>query len=340
MILWGDLQRILQVVINLVSNSLKFTPAGGSVVLTIRCLPETPDLPNSRKTSMASKQSRQSRQSRQASSRHKGSSATLPGPKTDTANVINARERPLAFNSSRERDLSPPPGQYLYFQFEVTDSGPGIPEDLQSKIFEPFVQGDLGLSKKYGGTGLGLSICSQLATLMRGTIGVQSIVGQGSTFTMKVPLRHLKTRADSSASSSVEVPSRTPSIHRSLSHEDEKGSARHSRGATDDSNGEVPVPTSPSPMKAAESQPRLVGLSQPFFASSQPMESPGSQPGAMEKIEADATQMGGKIRVLVAEDVSRCKQYLLRREYANDMPRTKSTKKSCSECSNWKTSTT
>lgn len=303
MILWGDLQRILQVVINLVSNSLKFTPATGSVVLTIRCLPETPDLPNSRKTSMASKQSKQSRQSRQMSSRHKGSDATLPGPKTDTANVINARERPHAMN--RERDVSPPPGQYLYFEFEVRDTGPGIPETLHSKIFEPFVQGDLGLSKKYGGTGLGLSICSQLASLMRGTISVQSVEGHGSTFTMKVPLRHLKTRADSSASSSIEAPSRTSSMHRSLSYEDgEKVAARHSRNAADDGKTEVAAPNSPSPIKAAESQPRLVGLSQPFFASTQPMESPGSQPGAMEKIEADATQSGNKIRVLVAEDVS------------------------------------
>lgn len=301
MILWGDLQRILQVVINLCSNSLKFTPAGGSVVLTIRCLPETPDIPTSRKTSLASKQSRQSRQ---MSSRHKGSDATLPGPRTDTANTINARERPHALNS-RERDLSPPPGQYLYFEFEVKDTGPGIAENLQAKVFEPFVQGDLGLSKKFGGTGLGLSICSQLATLMRGTIGVQSTPGQGSMFTMKVPLRHLKTRADSSASSSVSLPSRTPSMQRSHSHDEaEKATARHSRGAIEEGSVESATPTNPSPMKPTESQPRLVGLSQPFFASSQPLESPGSQPGAMEKIEADATQSGNKIRVLVAEDVS------------------------------------
>ena len=299
MILWGDLQRILQVVINLCSNSLKFTPSGGSVTLTIRCLPETPDLSNSRKTSLASKQSRQSRQ---VSSRQKGSDATLSGSRTDTANMISARERPFALHS-RERDLSPPPGQYVYFEFEVTDTGPGIPENLQGKIFEPFVQGDLGLSKKFGGTGLGLSICSQLATLMRGTIGVQSVLGHGSTFTMKVPLRHLKTRADSSASSNVSLPSRAPSVHRSVSNDDvDKATARHSKAATDDSNHDSQTNT--SPVKSGESQPRLVGLSQPFFASSQPLESPESQPGAMEKIEADATQSGSKIRVLVAEDVS------------------------------------
>ena len=66
------------------------------------------------------------------------------------------------------------------FEFEVEDSGPGIPEHLQNKIFGPFVQGDLGLSKKFGGTGLGLSICSQLAGLMKGTINLKSELGHGS----------------------------------------------------------------------------------------------------------------------------------------------------------------
>jgi osomolarity two-component system sensor histidine kinase SLN1 len=65
---------------------------------------------------------------------------------------------------------------------------------MQQKIFEPFVQGDLGLSKKYGGTGLGLSICSQLATLMGGSISLKSTLGVGTTFTMQVPLKYVKDR--------------------------------------------------------------------------------------------------------------------------------------------------
>ena len=178
MIVWGDLQRILQVLINLVSNSLKFSPPGGSVVLTIRCLPELPDNVSSRKSSSASRQSRQSRQSR-LSSRHKGSSQTLPGSRMDTANAINTKDRPNALPNlyAHERAASPPPGTYLNFEFEVTDTGPGVPENLQQRIFEPFVQGDLGLSKKFGGTGLGLAICSQLASLLRGTVGVRSVLG-------------------------------------------------------------------------------------------------------------------------------------------------------------------
>lgn len=57
----------------------------------------------------------------------------------------------------QERPHTPPPpgARTLIFQFEVEDSGPGIPEQLKDRVFEPFVQGDLGLSKKFGGTGLG-----------------------------------------------------------------------------------------------------------------------------------------------------------------------------------------
>ncbi|KAK5170902.1 Histidine kinase osmosensor [Saxophila tyrrhenica] len=304
MILWGDLQRILQVVINLVSNSLKFTPAGGSVVLTVRCLAE-PYEPSSRKNSSASKQSRQSRQSRQskqsrqASSRKQMSETTLNGTKTD----LGHRALPHVLPNFYERPPSPPPGTYLLFQFEVTDTGPGIPDELQHKIFEPFVQGDLGLSKKFGGTGLGLSICSQLASLMRGSIGVRSTLGSGSTFTMKIPLRHLKTRADSSASSSVDIPHQGE-LHRQVSSDSNDWTpARHSRHLTDDSADAKHVdPPPPTPTLGTDSQPRLVGLSQPFFAASQPLESPGSQPAAMEKMAAEAKRSGHRIRVLVAED--------------------------------------
>ncbi|EMC99316.1 hypothetical protein BAUCODRAFT_146280 [Baudoinia panamericana UAMH 10762] len=300
MVLWGDIHRILQVVINLVSNALKFTPAGGSVVVIIRCLPEIPDM-QSRKGSTLS---RQSRQSRQHSSRHKGSDASLAVGKVDTALVNFSKDR--MHPAIHERAPSPPPGRYLYFEFEVQDTGPGIPENSQQKIFEPFVQGDLGLSKKYGGTGLGLSICSQLASLMRGTIGVRSTVGQGSTFTMKIPIRHIQSRADST-SSSVDLQGDVAGMRSSYSLEDgDRTPARHSRHLVTDHDAlqkESAINTSgpPTPSLGSDSQPRLIGLSQPFFAASQPMESPGSQPGAMEKITAEATR-GGKIRVLVAED--------------------------------------
>lgn len=305
MILWGDMHRILQVVINLVSNSLKFTPPGGSVVLTVRCLSDVPPDTASRKPSV---QSKQSRQSRRPSARHKSSDGAS-STHLDTANAINAKDRPFAL--AHERAASPPPGQYLYFEFEVADTGPGIPEDQLNRIFEPFVQGDLGLSKKYGGTGLGLSICSQLAQLMRGSMSVRSTVGLGSTFAMKIPLRHLVSRADSSASSAVDVGA--DSVHRSRSFSNDESVRTPARsghapldpadheGATSDvparTRGHVATSVHPDSQHPA----RLVGLSQPFFAATSPIDTPSAQSAAMEQITAEATR-GGRIRVLVAED--------------------------------------
>jgi osomolarity two-component system sensor histidine kinase SLN1 len=319
MVLWGDTHRILQVVINLVSNSLKFTPVGGSVVLKIRCLPELPDV-GSRRSSM---QSRNSKRSRQRSSKHQGSEATLATPRTPRrdASHVPLKERPFA--QFVERAPSPPPGKYLSFEFEVQDSGPGIPEHLQQQIFEPFVQGDLGLSKKYGGTGLGLSICSQLAGLMRGDMSVKSAVGEGSTFTMKIPLRLTQSRADSNASSHIDL----HELGRRAAAVDESGdrtSARHSRHIADDSLADNSKlhPPEPSgavtPTRSVDSKPRLVGLSQPFFAVTQPLESPGSQPAAMEQITAQASDAqqnsssSARIRVLVAEDNKTNQEVVLR----------------------------
>lgn len=72
--------------------------------------------------------------------------------------------------------------------FSVKDTGSGISPDYMPSLFEPFTQGDSSSTRKYEGTGLGLSICKKFVTMMHGHIGVESALGEGSTFTFTVRL--------------------------------------------------------------------------------------------------------------------------------------------------------
>ena len=118
----GDRHRLLQVLANLVSNALKFTPEG---TITLR----------------------------------------------------GAVERAV--------------GTALRIRFEVSDTGIGIPADKQDMIFDAFTQADSSMTRRYGGTGLGLSIARQLCHMMDGDIGVESVVGVGSTFWFTVLTEHM-----------------------------------------------------------------------------------------------------------------------------------------------------
>jgi two-component system chemotaxis sensor kinase CheA len=77
-----------------------------------------------------------------------------------------------------------------HWSMQVSDTGAGIPEEAQALIFEPFRQVDNAATRENRGTGLGLSITKQLVDLMGGQIHLESRVGQGSTFTVVLPINH------------------------------------------------------------------------------------------------------------------------------------------------------
>jgi PAS domain S-box-containing protein len=145
-----DARKVKQILYNLLSNAVKFTPAGGQVTLRARHVP------------------------RANVGQPSGSCAEtgrLSGPWT-------GRSLQLADNDFSE-----------FLEISVSDSGIGISAVGLQQLFKPFSQIDGGLARKFEGTGLGLAMVKLLAELHGGAVAVESAVGQGSCFTVWLPLR-------------------------------------------------------------------------------------------------------------------------------------------------------
>lgn len=80
---------------------------------------------------------------------------------------------------------------HKFFYIEVADSGIGIPEESKEHIFERFYRVDKSHSREIGGTGLGLSIARNAVVMHRGAIKVYSQIGEGTTFTVRIPLNYI-----------------------------------------------------------------------------------------------------------------------------------------------------
>lgn len=80
---------------------------------------------------------------------------------------------------------------HKFFYIKISDSGVGIPEDEQENVFERFYRVDKARSRETGGTGLGLSITRNAILMHRGAIKIYSKEGEGTTFTVRIPLNHI-----------------------------------------------------------------------------------------------------------------------------------------------------
>lgn len=138
-----DERRMRQVLINLLTNAVKFTPDGGEITLEVKWEGEVGQL---------------------------GEAANPAG------------------NSGAHRQE--PSDTEAWLTFAVTDTGIGIAEADQALLFQPFVQIDSSLSRRYEGTGLGLVLVKQIVELHGGTVTLTSQLGEGSCFTVRLPRHH------------------------------------------------------------------------------------------------------------------------------------------------------
>lgn len=103
-------------------------------------------------------------------------------------NAIKFTNKGYVIITVKEDKIEKLPDGRICLVISVEDTGIGISEEAQKRIFEKFTQADASTTREFGGTGLGLSICKRLVEMMDGTINVSSIPGKGSIFTVRLAL--------------------------------------------------------------------------------------------------------------------------------------------------------
>jgi CheY-like chemotaxis protein/HPt (histidine-containing phosphotransfer) domain-containing protein/two-component sensor histidine kinase len=125
--------------------------------------------------------------------------------------VINLANNAIKFSSGQDQPgrvsvqavLAGWDEERAVVEIRVIDNGIGMDQETQARLFSPFTQADVSMTRRFGGTGLGLSIALKLVQLMGGEITVQSIPGQGSTFTVRLPLVPVPDEADGATTQSL-----------------------------------------------------------------------------------------------------------------------------------------
>ena len=109
-----------------------------------------------------------------------------------TLAISNLVENAIKYNTENGWVHVSVNADHKYFYVKVEDSGIGIPEEAQEHIFERFYRVDKSHSREIGGTGLGLAITRSAVLMHRGAIKVYSKEGEGTTFTVRIPLQYVE----------------------------------------------------------------------------------------------------------------------------------------------------
>jgi signal transduction histidine kinase len=161
----ADQTKLRQVLFNLLSNAAKFTKQG-KMTLTV-----------TRERSNVGRRSATQKPEVVATDEH----SRNPKSKIQGASYSGGDLRNPATQN---------PTSSEWICFRVQDTGIGMSDEQQQRLFQPFTQGDASTTRKYGGTGLGLAISRHFCQMMGGEIAVESKAGQGSTFTVRLPVAH------------------------------------------------------------------------------------------------------------------------------------------------------
>ena len=166
----GDDQRLAQVIANLLSNAVKFTAEQGTISLQLHFIEEeqVAEMLKSERTPDTVKSAQK---------------ADMTESKLITATTKSEVSRGGSITETQSGEKGP-----CTIKIEVTDSGIGISEEQQKRLFSSFEQAESSTSRKFGGTGLGLAISKRIVELMNGRIWIESELGKGATFAFIVQL--------------------------------------------------------------------------------------------------------------------------------------------------------